>query len=244
MGSLSGRVAIVTGAGSVAAGIGNGPRSCSPVKTPSSGSSISRRNPPRRLRRWSRRKAPSRSSSRPTYRTPASCQKAVTEITGTLGDPSVLVNNVGIVGARGSAPDVDPDEWDEAMRVNVKSVMLMSKYAVPHIKSAGGGSIVNIASIAGLRGGHPSLAYPTSKGAVVNMTRAMAYHHGPDGIRVNCVAPGLIYTPRVEARSADPAIRTARRMQSPLQTEGDAWDVAAAVPISSAIGAVGIGARP
>jgi NAD(P)-dependent dehydrogenase (short-subunit alcohol dehydrogenase family) len=141
----------------------------------------------------------------------------------------ILVNNVGIVGARGNAVDVDPDEWDNTMRVNVKSMMLMAKHCVPQMEAVGAGAIVNIASIAGIRGGHPSLAYPTTKGAVVNLTRAMSQHHGEAGIRVNCVAPGLIYTPRVEARGLDEATRTARRMQSPLRTEGTAWDVAEAV---------------
>jgi NAD(P)-dependent dehydrogenase (short-subunit alcohol dehydrogenase family) len=111
----------------------------------------------------------------------------------------------------------------------VKSMMLMAKYCVPEMTRSGGGAIVNISSIAGLRGGHPSLAYPTAKGAVINMTRAMASHHAGAGIRVNCVAPGLIFTPRVEARSTDDRVREARRLQAPLQTEGTAWDVAEAV---------------
>ena len=71
-----------------------------------------------------------------------------------------------------------PAREDEAMRVNVTSMMLMAKYAIPELRRAGGGSIINIASVAGLTGGHPSLLYPTSKGAVVQMTRAMASHHG------------------------------------------------------------------
>jgi NAD(P)-dependent dehydrogenase (short-subunit alcohol dehydrogenase family) len=162
-----------------------------------------------------------------------SVRGAVSAIHVEFGRIDVLVNNVGIIGAPGDAVDVDPDAWDEVMRVNVKSVMLTAKYCVPHMVAAGGGSIVNLASGAGILGGHGFLAYPASKGAVVNMTRAMAYHHGPDGIRVNCIAPGYVYTPRVALRDDTPeqaeATRRQRRMAAPLQTEGTGWDVGAAV---------------
>ncbi len=77
-------------------------------------------------------------------------------------------------------------------------------------------------------GGTPALLYPTSKGAVVNMTRAMAAHHGVEGIRVNCVAPGMVYTPMVAGRMT-PEVREQRRKRSLLQTEGSGWDVGQAV---------------
>jgi NAD(P)-dependent dehydrogenase (short-subunit alcohol dehydrogenase family) len=105
-------------------------------------------------------------------------------------------------------------------------MMLMAKYAIPVMIAGGGGSIVNIASVAGLRGGHPTLLYPTSKGAVIQMTRAMAAHHGRSGVRVNCIAPGMVYTPMVYARGMTPEMREARRRRSLLQTEGEGWDVA------------------
>ena len=92
-----------------------------------------------------------------------------------------------------------------------------------------GGAIVNVASVAGLTGGHPALLYPTSKGAVVNMTRAMAVHHAEDGIRVNCVCPGMVYTPMVQEGGMSAETRDARRRRSILQTEGSGWDVGAAV---------------
>jgi len=104
----------------------------------------------------------------------------------------------------------------------------MAKYAIPEMRRQGAGSIVNIASVAGLIGGTPSLLYPTSKGAVVNMTRAMATHHGQEGIRVNCVAPGMVYTPMVAGRMT-PEVREQRRQRSLLQTEGSGWDVGQAV---------------
>jgi NAD(P)-dependent dehydrogenase (short-subunit alcohol dehydrogenase family) len=78
-------------------------------------------------------------------------------------------------------------------------------------------------------GGHPALLYPTSKGAVVSMTRAMAAHHGRDGIRVNCICAGFMYTPMVQAEGMTAEQREARRLSSLLQIEGTGWDVAEAV---------------
>lgn len=118
------------------------------------------------------------------------------------------------------------------MEINVASMVKMSKYAIPHMERNTGqwrGSIVNIASVAGLRGGNPHLLYPTSKGAIVNMTRAMAVHHGAQGIRVNCVCPGMVYTPMMYAPGMSEEARAARKGRSILKTEGTGWDVGAAV---------------
>src|SRR6266481_2720650 len=124
---------------------------------------------------------------------PASCQAIVARTVEAWGRLDILVNNVGITGPRGNAVEVDVEAWDSAMRVNVASMMLMAKYAIPEMIRSGGGSIINLSSVAGLSGGHPSLLYPTSKGAIVSLTRAMAAHHGRDGIRVNCIAPGTVW---------------------------------------------------
>lgn len=159
---------------------------------------------------------------------PGDCKAAVEAAAEAWGRVDILINNVGISGPSGNAVEVEIEAWDAAMRVNVTSMMLMTKYAVPEMRKVGAGSIVNMASVGGLRGGMPDLLYPTSKGAVVNMTRAMAAHHGPEGIRVNCVAPGLVYTPMVADRLT-PEAREMRRMSSLLQTEGSAWDVGQAV---------------
>jgi NAD(P)-dependent dehydrogenase (short-subunit alcohol dehydrogenase family) len=157
-----------------------------------------------------------------------SCRAAVAQVLAAFGALHVLINNVGVTGPPGTAVEVDPEGWDRAMRVNVASMMLMARHAVPPMIAAGGGSIVNLASIAGLQGGHPSLLYPTSKAAVIGLTRSMAAHHGRDGVRVNCIAPGMVYTPMVAVRGMTPALREARRQGSLLGTEGTAWDVAAA----------------
>jgi NAD(P)-dependent dehydrogenase (short-subunit alcohol dehydrogenase family) len=141
------------------------------------------------------------------------------------GRLDILVNNVGIAGPRGNAVEVDVEAWDQAMRINVGSMMMMAKAAIPEMIKNGGGSIINLSSVAGLQGGHPSLLYPTSKGAVLALTRAMASHHGRDGIRVNCIAPGTVYTPMVASRGMTPELRQARRERTLLGTEGTGWDI-------------------
>jgi NAD(P)-dependent dehydrogenase (short-subunit alcohol dehydrogenase family) len=158
----------------------------------------------------------------------AACKGMVSQTVEKFGRVDVLVNNVGVAGPDGTAVEVDPEEWDEAMKINVKSMMLTAKYCVPEFRKVGGGAIVNISSVAGLTGGHPRLLYSTSKGAVVNMTRAMAADHGSDGIRVNAIAPGMVYTPMVASRGMTSDMREARRQRSLLQTEGTGWDVAKA----------------
>jgi NAD(P)-dependent dehydrogenase (short-subunit alcohol dehydrogenase family) len=157
-----------------------------------------------------------------------SCRWAVERTLETFGALHVLVNNVGISGPPGNAVEVDPEAWDRAMRVNVTSMMLMAKYAIPAMVRAGGGSIVNLSSVSGILGGHPSLLYPTSKAAVIGITRALAAHHAQERIRVNCIAPGTVYTPMVASRGMTPELREARRQGTLLKVEGTAWDVAAA----------------
>ena len=157
----------------------------------------------------------------------ASCEAAVAKVVAAWGRLDILVNNVGVGGTGGNAVDLNLDDWDRDLKINVTSMMLMARHAIPEMRKLKAGAIVNIASVAGLRGGHAGLLYPTSKGAVVNMTRAMAAHHGPEGIRVNCIAPGMVYTPMVYARGNGMSedLREARRKRSLLQVEGSGWDV-------------------
>ena len=131
----------------------------------------------------------------------ADCRRAVRLAVDELGGLDVLVNNAGII-RRATVLDTSEEEWDQVMAVNVKSIFLMGKYAIPIMAQAGGGAIVNTASGWGLVGGRNAVSYCASKGAVVNMTRAMALDHGGQGIRVNCICPGDTDTPmlRDEAR--------------------------------------------
>ena len=120
---------------------------------------------------------------------------------------------------------MDLDEWDMGLRINVTSIVLMTRFAAPAMRRSSGGSIINIGSITGLHGGHPNLLYPTTKGAIVNLTRTLAGQLGQDGIRVNCVAPGFVYTPTVYSRGLPEGLRDMRRESSVLKTEGTGWDV-------------------
>ncbi|KAI7465271.1 hypothetical protein KC357_g7675 [Hortaea werneckii] len=136
---------------------------------------------------------------------------------------------VGVGGAMGDATKLDIAEWNRDMAINVTSMMLMSRHIIPEMRKQGRGSIVNMSSVAGLLGGNPSLLYPTSKGAIIQMTRAMAAQHGPENIRVNCVCPGMVFTPMVRSRGMTDEMRQARINQNLLKREGDAWDVAFAI---------------
>lgn len=155
------------------------------------------------------------------------CRDLVAQALDTWGRLDILDNNVGI-GSRGSVVDEDPDRWDRVMEVNVRSMFLMSRHAVPAMATGGGGAIVNISSVAALR---PSMltAYSTSKGAVIALTQAMAVDHAPQGVRVNCVAPGPVYTPMVYGRGMPDELRQARREATLLGTEGTGWDIGHAV---------------
>ena len=119
--------------------------------------------------------------------------------------------------------------WDRILRVNLTGMFLTCKHAIPAmIRTAGGGSIVNISSISALRP-RGLTAYSVSKGAVIALTQAMAVDHGPEGIRVNCVVPGPMYTPMVYARGMTEQARDTRRKASVLGREGTGWDIGAAV---------------
>lgn len=226
---LKGKVAIVTGAGSRADGIGNGRAAAILLAREGVKVGLIDATPKNAeaTRAMIEKEGNTSMVLEADVTKAASCEAAVAKAVSAWGRLDILVNNVGIGGPPGNAVEVDPEAWDHAMRVNVTSMMLMAKYAILEMRKQKGGAIVNIASVAGLRGGHPGLLYPTSKGAVVNLTRAMAAQHGPEGIRVNCIAPGMVYTPMVYARGngMSEELREARRKRSLLQVEGTGWDI-------------------
>jgi NAD(P)-dependent dehydrogenase (short-subunit alcohol dehydrogenase family) len=152
------------------------------------------------------------------------CSKLVDATVNRFGRLDFLDNNVGI-GSRGSVVDEAPEQYRRVMQVNVETMFLLSKHAIPAmIKTAKGGAIVNISSISALRP-RGLTTYSASKGAVIALSKAMAVDHGPDGIRVNCIAPGPMYTPMVYARGMTPAARDQRRRASVLAREGTGWDI-------------------
>jgi NAD(P)-dependent dehydrogenase (short-subunit alcohol dehydrogenase family) len=114
------------------------------------------------------------------------------------------------------------------MQVNVDTMYLAAKHAIPAMRRTGGGAIVNVSSISALRP-RGLTAYSVSKGAVIALTRAMAVDHGREGIRVNCVAPGPVYTPMVYAGGMTEGARAKRKQASALGIEGTGWDIGHAV---------------
>lgn len=224
---LNDKVAIVTGAGSRAEGIGNGRAAA--ILLAREGARVALLDAVPEWAEVTKNMITAEGGRAITVAADvtdaASCAGAVKAAVDAWGRVDVLVNNVGIGGPPGNAVEVDPEAWDAAMRVNVTSMMLMAKYAIPEMRKQGGGSIVNIASIDGLRGGNPNLMYNASKGAVVNLTRGMATHHGPEGIRANCIAPGYVYTPMVYARGISEDLRKKRARNNLLQVEGTGWDI-------------------
>ena len=153
------------------------------------------------------------------------CQAIAESAVARYGALNILFNNVGLGGPRATVVEVDEEAWDQTLKANLKSTMLASKYAIPKMIEAGGGSIINIASVDGIRAGAwENVPYAAAKGAIVNLTSHMAVHHGRDNIRVNCIAPGMIHAPFVS--SIPPQLRELRRRGSPLGIEGTAWDIA------------------
>jgi NAD(P)-dependent dehydrogenase (short-subunit alcohol dehydrogenase family) len=155
------------------------------------------------------------------------CAAIVQTALDRFGRLDLLDNNVGI-GSRGTVIDETEESWRRVMQVNVDSMFLMSKHAIPAMRRAGGGAIVNVSSISALRP-RGLTVYSVSKGAVIALTRAMAVDHGREGIRVNCVAPGPVYTPMVYQRGMSPSARDRRRQASALGIEGTGWDIGQAV---------------
>ena len=195
---LDGKVAIVTGAGSRESGIGNGRAAAILLAREGARVGLVDAVPEWAAETLRLIEAEGGTALNITadVTDSAACAAAVRAVVERWGRLDVLVNNVGVGGPPGTAVEVDPEAWERAMRINVSSMMLMAKHAIPEMLRQGGGSIVNLSSVAGLTGGHGRLLYPTSKGAIVNLTRAMAAHHGREGIRVNAVAPGMVYTDR------------------------------------------------
>ncbi len=162
----------------------------------------------------------------------ADCERIVREAVDAFGGLDILHNNAGII-RRADALGTTVEEWDRVMAVNVRSIFLMCKFAVPVMAAAGSGSIINTGSGWGLKGGGNALSYCASKGAVVNMTRALAIDHGPAGIRVNSVNPGDTDTGmlRSEAQQLgeNEDVFLAESADRPLRRMGKPSEIAAAV---------------
>jgi NAD(P)-dependent dehydrogenase (short-subunit alcohol dehydrogenase family) len=173
----------------------------------------------------------------------ADVEKIVAATVERYGRIDVLDNNVGIAEV-GGVVEISEADWDRIFAINLKGVMLAMKYAIPFMLKGGGGSIVNISSIASIRyTGVPYSTYYASKAAINHLTRTTAVEYAARGVRVNAILPGLMKTPMVEhsaglaaayGKGDIEAMWRARAAQVPMQRMGDAWDVAnAAVFLAS-----------
>lgn len=145
-----------------------------------------------------------------------------------FGRLDVLYNNAAIfLGGGRDVPvtDLDEDVWDRVIDVNLKSIYLCSKYAIPHLVRAGGGSIINIASGAGLIGSERAHAYTASKAGVIGLTRAIAVSYGRHKIRCNAICPGAVLTPMLEATLSTEELRQRSASRYPIKRLGTAEDI-------------------
>jgi NAD(P)-dependent dehydrogenase (short-subunit alcohol dehydrogenase family) len=222
---LSGKVAIVTGAGSRAEGMGNGRAAA--ILFAREGARVLLVDRSGAAAEATRAMIAGEGGEAAVFEADVTrsdhCRAMVDDALRRWGKLDILDNNVGI-GGRATVVDVDEADWDHLMRVNVTSMMLAAKHAIPAMARAGGGAVVNISSISALRP-RGLTPYSVSKGAVIALTRAMAIDHAPQGIRVNCIAPGPVYTPMVYAGGMSEELRDRRRRASPLGIEGTGWDI-------------------
>lgn len=146
-----------------------------------------------------------------------------------FGRINVLLNNAGVLHI-GTAEQITEEQWDETFNLNVRGLWLLSRAVLPHMRKAGGGSIVNMASVLGINGARNRAAYAASKGAVVLLTKCMAIDHGAENIRVNAICPGFVeteLTAKVISHAPNPEkVRGERTAVHPIGRLGKPEDVA------------------
>ena len=152
-------------------------------------------------------------------------QRAIEATVARFGKLDVLVNNAGVGGRRGD-DEGEGEWWDRIMDVNAKGVFLGTKHAIPEMRKAGGGSIINISSIYGLVGSESSPPYHASKGAVRLLTKSAALQYAREGIRVNSVHPGFIETAMTELTLSVPELRESLINRTPMGRIGKPEDIA------------------
>jgi NAD(P)-dependent dehydrogenase (short-subunit alcohol dehydrogenase family) len=231
---LAGKVALVTGAGSRAAGIGNGKATATLFAR--EGAKVVCVD--HILERAAETVAGIEAEGGTAVAVAADvtkvgdCEQMVGVAIERYGQLNILHNNVGI-GSRQSITEVTEDEWDKVMSVNLKSIVFSVQAAIPHLEAAGGGSIINIASIAGLVYYRGIPAYQASKAGIFGLTINLAGDLGEKRIRVNAIAPGQVWTP-MAASHMSPERRAERQQSGMIKDEGNAWDIAwAAVYLAS-----------
>ena len=234
-GRLTGKVAVVTGAGSRGDGIGNGKAAA--VLFAREGASVVCADQIAARAAETVDMISAEGGTASVFECDVAhregCQALAAAAVQRYGRIDILQNNVGIASNQGLA-DITEEAWDHLMGVNVRSMVLMAQAVVPHMERVGAGAIINISSIAGLRA-YParSTAYTTSKAAVIGLTMALAGQLGGRRIRVNCIAPGQVFTPLIAERIDDVG-RERRASAGLIKDEGTAWDIGwAAVYLAS-----------
>jgi NAD(P)-dependent dehydrogenase (short-subunit alcohol dehydrogenase family) len=166
----------------------------------------------------------------------ASVRQAGARIRAELGTPWLLVNAAGVFSIQ-RLPDLTEDEWDRIIDTNLRGPFLTCREFLPDMISARDGCIVNVASTAGVHGGRQRAAYCASKGGLVQLTRSLAIDHGPDGVRVNCVCPGLIETAMADWIRADSQALARWEATVPARRIGTAEEIADVIAFLASPGA-------
>jgi len=222
-GRLAGKVALVTGAGSRGPGVGNGKAAA--ILFARQGARVvcadAVKDRAAETAELIRAEGGEAEPVAGDVTRAADCQAMVAAAVARWGGLDVVHNNVGIE-SRHDVMETTEEEWDRIMAVDLKSMLLTTQAAVPALERRGGGSIICISSVAGLRG-YGRTAYAAAKAGVIGFVTSVAVQLGPRGIRVNAIAPGTVWTPMVE--DLGPEARERRRRATPLGTEGTAWDV-------------------
>jgi len=232
---LKGKVAIVTGAGSSGPGLGNGKASA--ILFAREGARIMAVDCNLEAAEETRRLINEEGGDCAVFEADVSksadCQSMIENCIQTFGRVDILHNNVGI-SSRYGIDETGEEQWDKVMNVNLKSMFLTCKYALPYMEKQGNGAIINISSIHAVRVPRPALAYAVTKAGVIALTREIAIQYAARGIRANAILPGLMKTPLVESmakssRQEDIEELWKRRdARCPTGRQGDAWNTACA----------------
>ncbi|HSM85923.1 MAG TPA: SDR family oxidoreductase [Candidatus Limnocylindrales bacterium] len=157
----------------------------------------------------------------------AEISQLVDAVVSRLGRIDILANNAGVL-LPGTAESISAEAWEQTLKINVRAVWMLSRLVLPHMRAAGGGAIINIGSVLSYLGARNRAAYAASKGAVLELTRAMALDHAAENIRVNCICPGIVETELVAAFNLDEAARKQRVAMHPMGRFGQPEDIAGA----------------
>lgn len=233
---LSGKVALILGAGTSAPGVSIG-KACS-IAMARSGAKVAALDFSMEAARDTVQVIESESGQAKAYVADVSdlgqMQSAIHAVMADYDRIDILQINAGI-GKVGGPAETSLEDWDRIQKVNVESILIAAKLIIPEMIKQGGGSVIGVSSVAGIRYlGYPHLAYGVTKAAVIHFIRMLAQQYAQDGIRANTIVPGLIDTPRIHknvAKVFDPnadldKARAARDRQVPMGRMGTAWEIA------------------